>query len=150
MKKILMVALVVCLGFFFNPKCRAETFFISDTHFGNARTMKVCRRPFRSVDEMNEKLINSWNDVVRDEDEVYILGDFASDFYTKEDVFNILEQLKGRKHLIIGNHDEVWLEQCTEDELLKYFEDLPEHMTVLNWGNQSWHFAIILFWIFVE
>lgn len=131
MKKFLMLILVACLGFFLNPNCKAETYFISDTHFGNEYTMKKCRRPYKRVKDMDDAMMSSWNNIVRDDDDVYILGDFASDWYTKEEIFSILSQLKGRKHLIIGNHDKHWVEQCTEEELLKYFCTLPQEEAVI-------------------
>ena len=131
MKKILMVVFVACLGLILNPDCKAETYFISDTHFGNGNTMRKCGRPYKNVKDMDESMINSWNIVVKDDDNVYILGDFVAHWYTKEEVFSILSQLKGRKHLIIGNHDEGWVSQCTEKELLKYFCTLPKKEVVI-------------------
>ena len=136
LKKILMMFFVACLGFFFNPKCEAKTYFIADTHFGNARTLEKCGRPFRNVEQMNWSMISSWNNIVRDEDIVYILGDFASEDYTKEDVFRILRQLKGKKHLIIGNHDEGWVSQCTQGELLQYFCTLPQEEAVIKLNGE--------------
>jgi len=51
---------------------------------------------------MDKTIINNWNNRIRDNDDVYILGDFS---YKSEDPISYLKQLKGRKHLIIGNHD---------------------------------------------
>ena len=50
---------------------------------------------------MNEKLISCWNSVVTEGDLVYVLGDFGSNGH---EAF-ILEQLKGKKFLVKGNHD---------------------------------------------
>lgn len=52
-------------------------FFTSDTHFGHNNIIKLSNRPFSSVEEMNEGLIERWNDVVGAEDIVYHLGDFS-------------------------------------------------------------------------
>lgn len=131
MKKILMMFFVACLGFFLNPNCQAETYFIADTHFGNENTMIKCGRPYKKVKDMDEAMINSWNNIVKDDDDVYILGDFTLYWSTKEEVFSILSQLKGKKHLIIGNHDEGWISQCTKEELLKYFCTLPQNEAVI-------------------
>lgn len=79
-------------------------FFTSDLHFGHEKIIKACRRPFSSVEEMNGKLVENWNATVGARDEVYILGDFALRLEMPE-IHRILEQLKGRKHLIFGNHD---------------------------------------------
>lgn len=135
MKKFLMLILTACLGFFLNPKCEANTYFIADTHFGNENTMKKCGRPYDNVQQMDWEMISSWNITVKDKDDVYILGDFASDDYSKEQIFSILGQLKGKKHLIIGNHDKRWVYQCTKEELLKYFCDLPQEQAVITLGS---------------
>jgi calcineurin-like phosphoesterase family protein len=61
-------------------------------------------RPFNSVDEMNEALIQKWNNKVKPGDEVYILGDFCFDNYgDRATIF--LKRLNGNKYLIKGNHD---------------------------------------------
>jgi calcineurin-like phosphoesterase family protein len=78
-------------------------FFTADTHFGNSRVMEHCARPFRSVREMDETLIENWNNVVGPKDYVYHLGDFGTaDLSFNQGIFN---QLQGRKYLIKGNHD---------------------------------------------
>ena len=53
---------------------------------------------------MNETLISNWNRVVGPADEVYVLGDFIYKGTVKQ-THEILNSLKGKKHLIIGNHD---------------------------------------------
>lgn len=81
----------------------AETWFISDTHFGHKNILEYEKeaRPFKTVEEMNEYIIHRWNDVVRDEDTVYHLGDFC---FSKGNI-RLAGRLKGRKLLILGNHD---------------------------------------------
>jgi len=80
-----------------------HTFFTSDTHFGHANIIRLCKRPFENVKEMNEVLIENWNKVVSDDDTVFHLGDFAlgGSNVWKE----IIPRLKGYINLIIGNHD---------------------------------------------
>ena len=80
-----------------------NTFFTSDTHFHHQNIIKYCNRPFSSVDEMNEKLINNWNSVVGKNDIVWHLGDFC--FGRKENISEILPKLNGKINLVIGNHD---------------------------------------------
>jgi calcineurin-like phosphoesterase family protein len=52
-------------------------FFTSDTHFNHKNIIKLCNRPFTSIEEMNEKIIENWNNIVKPEDIVWHLGDFA-------------------------------------------------------------------------
>lgn len=81
----------------------AETWFISDTHFGHKNILEYEKeyRPFNSVEEMNECIIDRWNSVVNVNDIVYHLGDFA---FGRHNI-QIAERLKGKKKLILGNHD---------------------------------------------
>ena len=80
-----------------------SVFFTGDTHFHHQNIIKYCNRPYKYVDEMNESLIKIWNETVGDNDDVYHVGDFA--FCGPDVAERIACRLKGRKHLIIGNHD---------------------------------------------
>lgn len=87
-------------------------FFTSDTHFCHANIIKLCGRPFNDVKEMNEVLIENWNNTVGPNDIIYHLGDFC--FAGSAEWHSILGRLNGRIHLIIGNHDEKNLRQGYE------------------------------------
>lgn len=78
-------------------------FWTSDTHFGHANIIKYCNRPFADVYAMDAELIWRWNQVVKPEDEVFHLGDFA--FANRNRVEDLLSKLNGRKFLVAGNHD---------------------------------------------
>ncbi|MCD8076536.1 MAG: hydrolase [Lachnospiraceae bacterium] len=78
-------------------------YYIADPHFGHKNAIRFDNRPFADVDEMDRVMIENWNRRVREEDDVYILGDFC--FRTKQEPQWYLERLKGHKHLIQGNHD---------------------------------------------
>lgn len=54
-----------------------KKFYISDTHFGHEAIIGSCERPFSSVKEMDEFMIDAWNSTVSDDDIIYHLGDFA-------------------------------------------------------------------------
>jgi calcineurin-like phosphoesterase family protein len=77
--------------------------FISDTHFSHRNIIKYENRPFKSIEEMDNILIEKWNMKVNKNDEVYHLGDFA--FTDKNRIEKIIKSLNGKIHLIYGNHD---------------------------------------------
>ena len=107
-------------------------YFISDTHFGHLNILDSCKRPFESIEEMNETLIANWNKkVTSDEDEVYIVGDFS--YRSREHVSIYLNRLRGRKHLIIGNHDFKWIKNVPDME--EYFASVS-HMELINLGKK--------------
>lgn len=82
-----------------------KDFFIADTHFGDEGIIKFGYRPFGNSDEMDEQLIKNWNEVVKDEDTVWVIGDFCPS-NKKYKIKDILSKLNGKKILIKGNHDE--------------------------------------------
>lgn len=77
--------------------------FTADTHFWHKRVIEYCERPWSSVEAMNEGLIDRWNEVVKPDDTVYVLGDFA--FCGTTEIKRISSRLIGKKHIVLGNHD---------------------------------------------
>ena len=102
------------------------TFYTADTHFGHANILKLCNRPFETIEEMNEVLIKKWNTKVCGSDTVYIVGDM---FFRCADPAAILDRLKGKKILIIGNHDSSWMDKVDLD---KYFADVADFKVITN------------------
>ncbi len=52
-------------------------YYTSDLDFGHRNVLKFDSRPFADIDEMDRVLIENWNNRVRSDDTVYILGDFC-------------------------------------------------------------------------
>lgn len=77
----------------------------SDCHFNHENILRYEpeSRPFASVQEMNEKIIENWNKVVEPQDTVYVLGDMFMGQITE--IPPILDRLNGKIILIRGNHD---------------------------------------------
>lgn len=82
----------------------SNIYFTSDNHFGHAKVIEYCNRPFKSVDEMNEALIKNWNKVVKPDDFVFVVGDFMM-YMKKPELKILLARLNGKKTLVKGNHD---------------------------------------------
>lgn len=81
-------------------------YFTADLHFGHGLMLdpeKGCDRPFSSVEEMDEVLIDNWNSCVKRGDRVFFLGDFS--FYKIDKAQKIFNRLNGQKFIILGNHD---------------------------------------------
>lgn len=78
----------------------SKKWFISDTHFGDDR-FDLFYRPFFSVEEQDNHLIQKWNSVVAPDDDVYLIGDAA----TSDEGLQNIKKLNGKKHLIMGNYD---------------------------------------------
>ena len=83
-------------------------FLISDTHFGHAGVCRFVRsdgvtklRPWDNPDEMDEFMVEAWNERVRPTDKVYHLGDVV----INRKSLGIMRRLNGDKVLIRGNHD---------------------------------------------
>jgi len=81
-----------------------NSFFTSDLHFFHGNIIDFCERPFSSSQEMYEVLISNFNEVVPEDGETFILGDFGM-VSSVEKIQTILSKMNGKKHLILGNHD---------------------------------------------
>ena len=99
-------------------------YFISDTHFGHKNCLAFDNRPFNTIEEHDEYLINAWNEVVGIDDDVYILGDIS--WHNNSRTIEIFKQLNGRKHLIKGNHDGRLLKNATLRSLFVEITDYKE------------------------
>lgn len=105
--------------------------YISDLHFGHRAVINFEPRPFLDVDEMDRVLIQLWNSRVTKNDQVYIVGDMF--FHNEKPYSWYLKQLKGQKHLIIGNHDTKLLK---DDEAMSYFVSVDKMRHVSDNGKE--------------
>jgi calcineurin-like phosphoesterase family protein len=111
-----------------------ETFFTSDTHFGHAKIIEYCKRPFASVEEMDEEMVRRWNSVVKPSDNVYHLGDFS---FKNGEV--VRKRLNGNIFLVLGNHDNgtnygfIWMKDYYE---LKVND---QKVVLFHYGMRTWH-----------
>lgn len=85
-----------------------KTWVYSDPHFYHKNIVKFTNydgspvRPWDDAEVMTEEMIEWYNELVSDEDRVYILGDIA---FTPATMRASVSRLKGRKVLVPGNHD---------------------------------------------
>jgi len=78
-------------------------YYISDIHFDDQKIFDKCSRPFKDLEEYKTEIIKRWNNKVKQEDVVYVLGDIAED--NTPEALETFKLLNGTKHFIIGNHD---------------------------------------------
>lgn len=99
-----------------------RTWVYSDPHFYHKNIVTFTNydgtkvRPWDDADTMTEDMIAWYNDIVADNDRVYILGDVA---FTASTMKRAASQLKGRKVLVPGNHDPTKIRRYAE-----FFDDI--------------------------
>lgn len=116
--------------------------YTADTHFGHYNIIEHDNRPFTSVEEMDNFIINAWNNSVSNTDDIYILGDLC--YKSKIKPYEYLEKLKGNLHFIIGNHDNAVLKDkraldrfVSVDKLL-HIEDNGKHIILCHYPMIEW------------
>lgn len=80
--------------------------YIADLHFGHHSIIANCNRPFGSTEEMDAEIVRRWNAAVKSDDDItYILGDYGRPGKDVLAYRRLFHSLRGKKVLIIGNHD---------------------------------------------
>jgi len=79
-------------------------YVISDHHFGHTNIIEYCDRPFSSVGEMNNVLLDRHYETVEDEAVLVHLGDVAMDMQDGRETIESFQRLDGDL-LLRGNHD---------------------------------------------
>ena len=114
----------------------SELYFTSDTHFGSKRTLELSKRPFSSIEEMDNKLMLNWNSTIKPNDIVFHLGDFGD--------YSMIDKLNGNIYLILGNYE---IEEMTKEKIdfkeykqsmiKKGFKNVYENLKILSNNNEK-------------
>lgn len=113
----------------------------SDLHLGHRNIIRYSNRPFKSVQEMDDALISNFNSKVNQNDTVYIVGDFAFGDGLKK-VGRYFERLNGKKHLVIGNHDNnktINLPWESVNSLLEVSVSKKTRLVLCHYAMRVWH-----------
>jgi len=134
-----------------------DIWFTSDTHFGHTNVIKYSDRPYADADDMNAKMRDNWNALVKPGDKVYHNGDMAFMNYTK--FKDYLGTLNGSIELVLGNHDKMIIEKkndlLTQGKIasIGYYNELKisglPMIVLFHYGQRVWnkshHGSILLY-----
>jgi calcineurin-like phosphoesterase family protein len=98
-----------------------NTVFWSDTHFGHENIILFCQRPFKSVGEMNYKLLSEFRKADEEGKTIIHLGDFT---FNASFVTNCGWRPKGKHYIFLGNHDKNAVEGGKYRKLYREFFDI--------------------------
>ena len=84
-------------------------YLTSDTHFFHKKIFgpggfEETRKDFKSVEEMNDTIVQNWNNKITQHDTVIHAGDVSLHARPKV-LFDLLKQLNGNIEIVLGNHD---------------------------------------------
>ena len=108
-------------------------FFTSDEHLGHKNIIEYCNRPFASVDEMDETIIQRHNEVVGKDDVVVHGGDFT--LVAKAKAQKYTSRLQGQHIFLHGSHDN-WLDRPFLDIWEKTLDG--QHIIVCHYAMRVW------------
>jgi len=109
-------------------------FFTADEHYFHSNIIKYCKRPFGSVWEMNNVLVDNHNAVVDDIDTVFHLGDFSLGNVSQ--TLKWISKLKGQHVFLRGSHDR-WF----KDSILIHILEMKiekRHIVMCHYPFRSW------------
>ena len=99
-----------------------NTWFSADFHLGHANIIRYCNRPFATVEEMDQAIVERLNVSVKRDDVLYFLGDFCMGGQQK--IFAYRQRIHCKKIFAVpGNHDK---QACKLKEEFSWLDNLAE------------------------
>lgn len=118
----------------------SKKWYTSDWHLFHEGIIGYCNRPFANIWDMHDAIITGMNSCVQKNDELFILGDIS--FYGAEKVRDILMQVNGRKHFIIGNHDAKKMRDWDGWQSVGHYlelKDRGQNIVLCHYPLESWN-----------
>lgn len=119
-----------------------KVFITSDTFFG--RRSAASSHGFKTLEEMEDRIIENWNSKVKSDDVVYHLGNFSWDPISSE---SSIIHLNGKILFVGGSYDkhlsENSLVKIGKHSLLPSISEIPDlhtvfsHWPLANWSNKE-------------
>jgi calcineurin-like phosphoesterase family protein len=127
----------------------ANTWFTADFHLGHANIIRYCNRPFTTVEEMDQAILERLNASAKPNDTLYFLGDFCMGGQARVLAYRQRIHCK-RIFAVPGNHDKQSRKMKNEFSWLDNLAELSIHghpivlchyaLRVWNRSNRgSWH-----------
>lgn len=110
----------------------SNIWFTSDLHIGHKRILSLTDRPFDSLDEMLESMVETHNSMVKPGDTVYMLGDIIMGGW--KDHIHLIDRFNGHKVLIAGNHDQPFIHKG-KSSFSRIMNGYGEHFQEIHVGN---------------
>lgn len=110
--------------------------FTADLHFDHDEILKLCNRPYKRIEDMNQDLINEWNTYVAPADVVVVVGDYAwphSQAIVKD---KFTSNLVGNKIFIKGDHDR-WMPNSEKRHIYRRLID-NQYIVCCHWSFRTW------------
>lgn len=118
-------------------------YFIGDLHLFNRNQtgegVNYDGRPFATVAEMNQYILEHWNAKITNGDTVYILGEYGHAGVETKHLIALVAQLKGQKILLRGNHDDL-----SDYRYQKLFADITDYREISeSFDGQSYKLCLM-------
>lgn len=95
--------------------------FTSDWHLGHSKTLEFAKRPYKTVEEMNEGIINNALSVLKKGDNLFHLGDISFTHELAEEFLKTISKRRIHFFWILGNHD---IGKIKVEELRQYCHEI--------------------------
>lgn len=113
----------------------SKIWFTADTHFNHPHVIRYMDRPFETIEQHDQQLIQNWNSCVQRGDNVFHLGDFG--FGKSDKLEKIVRELNGNIYLIKGNHDRIKGELVDKFQIYKDLYNLKVQDSGAPSGTQN-------------
>ena len=117
-------------------------YYTSDLHFGHKNIIKYCNRPFKTTEEMDDHILEKFQHI-REDDNLYILGDFAF-HQNRKSMSKLFHSIPGKKHLILGNHDERIVKAmpwASMELMMEVMDGNKNRLTLCHYPMKTWNGA---------
>jgi calcineurin-like phosphoesterase family protein len=113
-------------------------YFTSDLHFSHRNVITYCNRPYKDFVDMNNAMVQTWNDKVKPDDIVYVIGDFS---LNPSQAALYTPMLNGIKHLISGNHDACF---AKKERNIVHQKNIEQRYLNMGWASVSQSSNLVL------